>query len=410
MDRLTYLDFELSISGQGGHYTAHVYSSPAGEATSQFVIPLTQDHLELLILRLSRIRSTTRGLDTVELAAARELGGVLFQSVFQGRVRDVLRGSLEKYSREPDTGLRLKLHLQDAPELADLPWEFLYDADLHCFLAQSIYTPVVRYIELPVSIPPLRAKLPLRILGMVSAPDDCAHLDVNREQGLVEKSLEPLVQAGDVEITWLEKATLPALRHRLQTGQYHIFHFIGHGSFDRQTEQGVLLFEDDQGRSTRVSAERLGVLLHDHRSLRLAVLNACEGARSTRTDPFAGVATTLAQQGLPAVVAMQFSISDPAAISFAGEFYSALANGFPVDAAVAEARKAIFSEISDVEWGTPVLFMRTADGVLFEVAEEKRPNRPWTKPGCRYLSTPEEGRISKAMSARVVGSSLGRTR
>src|SRR3954463_10066004 len=47
--------------------------------------------------------------------------------------------------------------------------------------------------------------------------------------------------------------------------------------------------------------------LRDLRSLRLAVLNSCEGARNSRTDPFAGTATTLVRQGsVPAVVAMQF--------------------------------------------------------------------------------------------------------
>jgi hypothetical protein len=369
-DRLHYLDFELRISGSAGQYSTHVYNSPGGQATNSFTIPLSKDRLELLILRLSRIRVAARRIDTPELEAAREIGGVLFNAVFQGGVRDVLRSSLEKIRQQSDTGLRIKLRLQDAPELADLPWEFLYDVDLRRFLAQSVYTPVVRYIELPESIRPFKVELPLHILGLVAAPSDCAKLDVMREQAMVMEALQPLIAAGLVEITWLEKATLKALRRRLQAGSYQIFHFIGHGGFDKQTEQGVLIFEDEQGRSNSVDAERLGVLLHDHSSLRLAVLNACEGARNNSIDPFAGVATTLTQQGLPAVIAMQFSISDKAAIAFSGEFYSGIAQGFPVDTVVADARKAIFTELSDVEWGTPVLFMRTEDGVLFEISGE----------------------------------------
>jgi formylglycine-generating enzyme required for sulfatase activity len=80
-----------------------------------------------------------------------------------------------------------------------------------------------------------------------------------------------------------------------------------------------------------------------------------------------GVATTLVRQGIPSVVAMQFEITDAAAITFAGEFYAALSEGFPVDAAVAEARKAIYAMPNDVEWGTPVLYMRSPDGVLFNL-------------------------------------------
>jgi len=112
------------------------------------------------------------------------------------------------------------------------------------------------------------------------------------------------------------------------------------------------------------------VLLHDHRTLRLAVLNSCEGARATTGDPFASLAASLVRQGIPAVTAMQFEISDRAACTFAEEFYAALAQGYPVDAALAEARKAIYCLPEDVEWGTPVLYMRSPDGVLFDVVEQ----------------------------------------
>ena len=75
------------------------------------------------------------------------------------------------------------------------------------------------------------------------------------------------------------------------------------------------------------------------RRVQLAVLNACEGGRTSRQDPFAGVGQSLVQQGIPAVVAMQFEISDQAAITLAHEFYAALADSYPVDAALAEARQ-----------------------------------------------------------------------
>ena len=64
---------------------------------------------------------------------------------------------------------------------------------------------------------------------------------------------------------------------------------------------------------------------------------------------------------------MQFEISDDAAIAFSHEFYGALADGFPVDGALAEARKAIYAAVPDVEWGTPVFFMRSPDGRIFDV-------------------------------------------
>jgi len=122
-----------------------------------------------------------------------------------------------------------------------------------------------------------------------------------------------------------------------------------------------------------VRGEMLGMLLRDHRTLRLAVLNACEGARSSRQDPFSGVAQSLLQQRVPAVIAMQFEISDAAAKVFAQEFYRAVAEGNPVDAAVCESRKALFQEEFGQEWATPALYMRSQEGQLFELQPTPAP-------------------------------------
>jgi hypothetical protein len=49
------------------------------------------------------------------------------------------------------------------------------------------------------------------------------------------------------------------------------------------------------------------------------------------------------------VIAMQFEITDDAAITFAEQLYAAIADGYPVDAALGEARRAIFASGNDVE-------------------------------------------------------------
>ena len=113
----------------------------------------------------------------------------------------------------------------------------------------------------------------------------------------------------------------------------------------------------------------MGRLLADHRSLRLALLNSCEGARGSEHDVFSSTAAILVRRGLPAVVAMQYEITDRAAVEFARSFYEALAEGLPVDAAVAEARKSISLAVTNtVEWGTPVLYMRAPQGAIFQPA------------------------------------------
>ena len=167
--------------------------------------------------------------------------------------------------------------------------------------------------------------------------------------------------------------------------------------------------EGDDPRGRLVSGSQLGTMLADHTTLRLAVLNACEGARTSVEDPFAGVAASLVQREIPAVIAMQFEITDRAAIVFAHEFYAALADGYPVDSAVAEARKAIFADANDIEWGTPVLFMRVPDGRIFDVAPRASVAEPATEleqvepEPTPVLVEPPELPLASASAAAAVG-------
>ena len=56
------------------------------------------------------------------------------------------------------------------------------------------------------------------------------------------------------------------------------------------------------------------------------------------------------------------------AIEFGHAFYESLADGLSVDAAVAEARKAVSMALPDtMEWGTPVLYLRASDGRIFDI-------------------------------------------
>jgi hypothetical protein len=356
---------------------ARVLQSPAGEAKAHFKIPFSDRELEEFVLKIGRPRRAPRHLsspeigvaktlggrqDSPEMEAAKNFGGRLFATVFDQEVRECFRSSLD-YAKDQQSGLRIRLRL-NAPELVNLPWEYLYNPVLSRFLVLAAESPIIRYVELAERIRPLAVKPPLYILVMISSPTDYSRLNVEQEWKKLDESLVNLKKRGLVTLERLDEAALVALQRRLRQGSYHIFHFIGHGVFDKKAQDGMLLLEDEAGRSHRVSGQDLGMILHNHPSLRLAVLNACEGARTSRSDPFAGTAQSLVRQGIPAVIAMQFEITDAAAITFAQEFYAALADGYPVDAALVEARIAMLDK--NVEWGTPVLYMRSPDGRLFD--------------------------------------------
>jgi hypothetical protein len=362
---LKYDDFDLLIEPSGEKYRVHL-NSPTGQAAADFVLPFTEVELNNFLSRIGQVRRKTRRAESPESSAAKEFGNKLFRALFSGELIAQLRGSVE-HSLDHDRGLRIRLRLTEAPELADLPWEFLYDAAQNHFLTTSTETPVVRFLDLPQRIIPLRASLPLRVLVVIASPRNLPRLDAEGEWERLQEALADLLRRGHIVLERLPAATIDALRLRARGAPFHIFHFIGHGGFDNIAEDGVLQFEDDKGMSYPVRGELLGMQLHDHRSLRLAVLNACEGGRSSRQDPFSGVAQSLLQQRVPAVIAMQFEISDSAAKVFAREFYRAIAEGNPVDAAVCESRKALFHEDFGQEWATPVLYMRSQEGLLFDL-------------------------------------------
>ena len=357
---------------QGASYRV-LASTQSAEASASFELPFNQLEIENFILKVSRPRGRRR-IDKSAIDDARRFGGDLFRALFQSQIYGLYHDALAK-SRGENRGVRITLCLSGAPELIDVPWEYLFDDP--DFLAVSEFTPIVRYLDLPHAHRPLLVEPPLRLLGVISSPAEYEQLDVERERENLERALAGLSDAGAVELQWLERPTLRALLKAVKSQTFHGLHYIGHGSYDAAAERGVLLFEQDDGWAHPVSGDELGLILRDVSSLRLAILNACEGARTSRSDPFAGVAGSLVQRDIPAVVAMQFEISDEAAIVFAGEFYEQLAEGRPVDASLSAARLAMLAERSgDIEWGTPVLFMRVPDGRIFDLGDHPRPNQP----------------------------------
>jgi hypothetical protein len=372
-ERFTYQDFDLLIEARSpGSYQARVLRSPAGESgPALFTLPFSSLELENFLLKVSGGRQRTRGPGRPESAPLKEFGGKLYDAVFKGELREVLQRSISQ-TRAQGVGLRLRLRMTDTPELAQLPWEFLYDPRHNSFLAQSRRTPLVRYLDLPDPPRPLTVDGPLRLLVMISSPTGYPPLDVEREwTGLTTRALAQPRDEGRVIVERIS-ANMSTLRRRLRREEFHIFHFVGHGHFHAGWGDGVLVMEDDEHRPYEVTGEELGGLLNEYDQPRLAVLNACEGARSGTNDPFAGVAQSMIQQGLPAVVAMQFEITDNAAVIFAHELYGAVADGFPLEAALANSRGAIRDAGNLTEWGTPVLYTRAPDGHLFDLADQGR--------------------------------------
>jgi CHAT domain/WD domain, G-beta repeat len=222
---------------------------------------------------------------------------------------------------------------------------------------------LVRHVPVASVPAPLNVRPPLRILGVISSPRsrDLAALNVEKEQDQLGRALARAAAQGLIELHWAPAATWAELQDLLLGGEWHVVHFIGHGSFDPRRR--------GPGPGRRGRARGLGVRAAAHQLLRparpmprLAVLNSCSGAVTGATDLFSGTAAALVRGGVSAVAAMQYTISDPAAIAFARGFYTAIAHGRGVDDAISSGRVAILG-ISDstLEWVTPVLYLRGHD-------------------------------------------------
>jgi formylglycine-generating enzyme required for sulfatase activity len=411
MDQPTYTNFDLVIEHTATGYRARVLDSPTGQSPWQPVtLPLSDAELAAAISATWAApdsRAYRYGDEPSTPLDPKTFGQRLFDALFQQGILTVFNRSLAMVEQQGG-GLRLRLHLNDAAALAALPWEYLYGPAPYGFFALSRQTPLVRYLDLPQTQRALRVEPPLHILAVIADPEDLApRLDVEREWQLLQQELGVLQAEGLLTLERLVAPTIAALQRRLtQAPPIHVLHFIGHGRYDTHSRTGSLVLEDGHRRRQLLDADALGALLKDHHTLRLAFLNACEGGRGETDDPFTGLAQALVQHRLPAVIAMQYPISDRAAIHLAHAFYRALAGGLPVDAALAQARQALYVQRQRLEWGTPVLFLRAPDGRLFDVPARSDQPAPGAEPyqGLDYYDVADAPRFfgREALTAELV--------
>lgn len=357
------LDFRVEISGGATRGYEVVLRTPdGGEVSAAMQLPVTADELEALAARVPDAviaSSATARRGVSRSGPVRELGGLLFDSVLAGQGRGMLAAVRHQANRE---GRQLRIVLQvRPPELARLPWEFLFDSREDDYVCLS--TVLVRYPQVHAPVRPLQVTAPLRILGMAARPGDEQALAIAAERDRLDEALGGLQRAGRIELGWVPGQTWRDLRTAMRHDSWNVLHFIGHGGFDTAAQEGTLALADDSGGGTyRLGADSLAMLLRGHPALRLVVLNAM--------DVFSSVAGALIRRGMPAVLAMQHEITDQAALEFSRTFYEELAYQPSVDRCVMQARQAIRLALpGSLEWGTPVLYMRSANGVLFDLAD-----------------------------------------
>ena len=296
----------------------------------------------------NEMRLLREGSEELNQQRIREMGGRLFQRVFTGTALDQYR------SADPAT-----LALMISDDLAHLPWECLHDGENWTARTRG----VVRIASTERRSPAIHPKPgALRILAAIAGPllhDDEALPDDDPKQPY------PIDVDAHVQVfRKLEGAQFPAQvkfrRHitrealsREVSENYHVLHFVGHGSVGRlvlESRHGIADLADEDWIREQITVALRG-------NLRLVVINSCFSADASREMP--GVAATILEMGVPAVIAMQGSVSEPADMAFVKSLYSALAKGKPIHEAVMDARRSMATgwQIRAWEWATPVLFI-----------------------------------------------------
>ncbi|MCP4659940.1 MAG: CHAT domain-containing protein, partial [bacterium] len=305
-----------------------------------------------------------------------EYGTRLFEALFPGREKSLLAGYRTGLviARREEKRLRFRLHIAtSAPaKLHDLHWERLYDPEERIALACSRDVAFSRYLSVASGSEAAVAARP-KLLVVICCPSDLAEYElpeISRERARhsILKALSPL----GARVSWelLEGAvTVGSIRDRLVAGGFDALHLHAHGVLDPDRAAANLVLEDEDQRAAFVDEGLFSQLFEGERDLHLVTLIACHGGTQTGAEPFSGLAPALVRRGIPAVVAMRRAISVEGAARFSEHFYLNLARTGRVDTAANEARLQLYlAAPSGLEWSTPALSMRLAEGRLWQPA------------------------------------------
>ena len=386
---------ERDAEGVIASFEVRVFDSPVGQGEKYETVTVPPD----LTKRVRRLED--RRLDG-DLEGQVELGTMLGDLLLPAYARGLFAASVARLGE--DDGIRLRLRLAD--ELPQLPWEFACvrahrgEQTGPDFLALNPRISIVRHEVMAEPVPGSWFEAPAKRRVVVAMASPGPHElyrklpGLPREQRALKAALACVagVEAdylpdygdqaagGDDEVPGI---TFDALLGALLSGRADIFHFAGHGEFTKEMGAalgsvvgvGALVLADEANQAFAIRADRLGLMLAD-KGIRLAVLGACETGRRDGQNVWSSVAASLLRAGIPAVVAMQFTVDDGQAAEFAGAFYRALAAGLTIDESVALGRTAMrVSSTGEAaerrDWAVPVVYLRNSGGRVFNPVSDR---------------------------------------
>jgi hypothetical protein len=180
-----------------------------------------------------------------------ELGVRLFESLFQGTLRDLYR---ELSWRASDAGHPLRITIATgSADLAAVPWEIMCDPYPQLtpnFLAHDRSIRLVRalrlYNRVRFRVAHLGSGGRLKVLVVTSAPERFAPIAAETDLQLLKFIASQEECAGRVTVIHCRNPTVDEFRSALYKKRPHVLHFAGHAGFDERRDLGVLCFSSTQ--------------------------------------------------------------------------------------------------------------------------------------------------------------------
>ncbi|MBB5866868.1 hypothetical protein F4553_000247 [Allocatelliglobosispora scoriae] len=233
------------------------------------------------------------------------------------------------------------LRIAAEQRLRHLPWELL--ADEGNFLVVSGRAPLlpVRAIGGGDPVSAAVGNRPLRVLFMATSPEGVEPvLGYEAEEAAI---LEATSRTG-TELVVEESGTLEGLRFLFRDygeGYFDVLHLSGHATVD-PAGRPRFLAEDEYGGLEAVTTDLIEDAMFGHWP-RLVFLSGCLTGSAPDRGAFPSMSESLVRAGAPAVLGWALPVGDVSATDFAAHLYRALADGQPLDRAVVEARRQLYS-------------------------------------------------------------------
>lgn len=428
--RLELLELLLSpLKATPTQFTVTVTQSPAGEGSAESFLPFIdgeQDWRSTVIRALEltsfnpeyftpeeqdwmvRARLLADKVQVFHPHFHQTIGQVLYRALIppDSKVKSLLNESIQ-IAKTCGAQLLVQLKFEEdtvqVARLPDYPWELIHDGTGFLLHNQVGFSRYIAFSAVPPSLPAVeQVKVLLissgaldKVLGFEPLP---------KEGSEIAEKLKAAIGSQRIQLEELPRPTLDELAAYLtcHSGKEapHLLHFDGHGLFGKLCSacsrmhkgikaqqcqkcgnplpdaQGYLLFEDEYGAPDYVSASQLGSLLQQTRQsdgryqtggVAALVLSACQSGMAVEGESvFRGVAQNLIYHGVPAIVAMQYSVTVKGAIAFTKQFYLSIGEKNSLAVAVSQGRAMM--RVDGNQWYRPVLYLRWQDnkgGQLF---------------------------------------------